>query len=68
MTNSEFLLDLADRIERLPTMFKAEEVEHLKLLGRHFRTLDRQDRASESEREKPFRRGDPGHPDNEMGM
>lgn len=57
MTNSEFILDIADRIKRLPTMFTQAEAEHLALLGRHFRTLDRHDRESEDPRDRPFRRG-----------
>lgn len=68
MTNSEFILDIAERIKRLPTMFTQAEADHLTLLGKHFRTLDRHDMESEDPRDRSFRRGDPGHPDNEMGM
>ncbi len=66
MTNSEFLTTLADDLERLPTLIAADRVARLRNLALYVDSLERQ--VNEHRPEETFRRGDPGHPDNDMGM
>jgi hypothetical protein len=66
MTNPEWLKTLSEKMARLPTLFSAEEVDLTRRIGLYVQSLERQ--ASDYGLEETFRRGDPGHPDNEMGM
>lgn len=66
MNNREFIAALADDLARLPTLIAAERVAHLRKLGPYLDSLER--RVNDYRPEESFRRGDPGHPDNDMGM
>lgn len=68
MTNKNFLLELADKIERLPTLFTEDEVKRLRQLSGYVARLENDNDIASRRVFNSFHRGDPGHPDNTMGM
>lgn len=67
MDDPQFLAELTDKIDRLKTMFSEQEVERLRSISKYLPGLLTTYRQG-GQRDEHFRRGDPGHPDNEMGM
>ena len=65
MTNGQFILDLVERL-RQGKPVKEAELNHLELIGKSYDNLIRT--YETGSRDEHFRRGDPGHPNNSMGM